>query len=55
MTKMKRLAIWLVLVPAISLPVGIWLYWEIQIDKCLDAGRAWNYERRHCVFEVSQK
>ena len=28
-----------------------WLYGEIQIDKCLDAGGAWDYEQHHCMFQ----
>jgi hypothetical protein len=30
---------------------AIWLYGEIQIDKCLDAGGAWDYEKHRCMFK----
>lgn len=55
MTKIKRRIVWLILVFAIGAAVVPWLYREIQIDKCLDAGGAWDYEGKHCIFEIPQK
>ena len=33
---------------ASSLP---WWFHQLEIDKCLDAGGAWNDEQRHCILE----
>jgi hypothetical protein len=27
-----------------------WIHGEIMIDKCLDAGGAWDYQHKHCTF-----
>lgn len=55
MIKKKRWAIGIVLVLAVSVPLVTWLRREIQIDKCLDAGGAWDYEQLHCIFEAPHK
>lgn len=55
MTKTKRRVIWLLLVLAVSIPLAIWLYGQLQIDKCLDAGGAWNYEQQSCILETPRK
>jgi hypothetical protein len=41
----RLLATLVVLLFALS---GYWLYVEIKIDKCLDAGGAWNPDKRAC-------
>jgi hypothetical protein len=46
----KRIA-WAVLVLLLICAFAIWLYGEIQIDKCLDAGEAWDYEKHHCMYK----
>lgn len=55
MTKAKKLAIWFVLALAVGIPLAIWLYRQVQIDKCLDAGGRWEYQQRHCLFEEPKK
>ena len=32
----------------IAFAVGIWFYKQLQIDKCLDGGGAWQYELSAC-------
>ena len=51
MSKAKKLAIGLALTLAVCIPLAIWLYRQVLIDKCLDAGGAWDYQQRHCVYE----
>ena len=46
----KRIA-WAVVILGLGGAFTVWLYGEIQIDKCLDAGGAWDYEQHHCVFQ----
>jgi hypothetical protein len=39
----------------VSVLVVAWLRREVQIDKSLDAGGAWDYVQQSCHFDVSQK
>lgn len=55
MTKTGRSLLWLVVILAISIPFGVWFYHELQIDKCLDAGGAWDYQQRYCVYEEHKR
>lgn len=55
MIQRKKWLIVGVLVLWVSISLVVWLYREIQIDKCLDAGGAWDYEQPHCIFEAQQK
>jgi len=55
MTRKKRWATGVVLVLAVSVPLVIWLHREIQIDKSLDAGGAWEYGQLHCVLQGPQR
>lgn len=55
MTKMRKRAIAAVLLLVACILFSFWLYRQIEIDKCLDAGGAWNYEQRHCLFETPKQ
>jgi hypothetical protein len=55
MTKMRRWVVVVVLLLVAGVPFSLWLYRQIEIDKCLDAGGAWNYEQRHCLFEAPKQ
>ena len=51
MKKSTKRVVWAVLILLFVGAFAVWLYGEIQIDKCLDAGGAWDYEQRHCMFQ----
>jgi len=53
--KVKRWALWLALLLVGGIGTAAWLYGEIQIDKCLDAGGAWDYQQKHCMFDEPKK
>lgn len=55
MAKASKWAVWIVLVSVAGISLAIWLYRQVQIDKCLDAGGRWEYQERHCLFEVPKK
>lgn len=55
MTRAKQWVIWLLLILAVCIPLGIWLYRQLLIDKCLDAGGAWDYQQLHCIYEEPRK
>ena len=55
MKKSTKRAVWAVLVLLFIGAFAVWLYGEIQIDKCLDAGGAWDYEQRHCMFQTQSR
>lgn len=55
MIKLKRGALWLVLLLVGGIGSAVWLYGEVQIDKCLDAGGAWDYQQKRCMFEEPRK
>lgn len=55
MIKTRKLVFWLVLILVICIPLAVWLYHQMLIDKCLDAGGAWDYQHQQCVYEKSQK
>ena len=46
---------WFVLILAVGILLGIWLYRQVLIDKCLDAGGAWDYQQGDCIHEERQK
>jgi hypothetical protein len=48
MTWSKKRIGWLSLVAALLIAGGLWLAREIRIDKCLDAGGAWDYQAGVC-------
>lgn len=45
--------IWLALLLTATLCLGLWGGWQarefIAIDRCLDAGGAWDYDAFHCT------
>lgn len=47
---MKRVLRWVVVLLAIGIAFvgGMWFYKQVQIDKCLDRGGAWQYELSAC-------
>jgi hypothetical protein len=47
---MKRTLRWLAVLLAIGIAfaAGMWFYKQVQIDKCLDRGGAWQYELSAC-------
>lgn len=51
MTKGRKLVLLILLFLGVGIPLVAWLYRELQIDKCLDAGGRWEYQQRHCLFE----
>lgn len=51
MKKATKRIVWGATLLALSGAFIIWLYGEIQIDKCLDAGGAWDYEKHRCTFQ----
>jgi len=55
MTRKRRWATGVVLVLAMSVPLVMWVLREIQIDRCLDAGGAWEYGQLHCVLQGPQR
>jgi hypothetical protein len=55
MTKARKRLFWLVLILAACIPLAVWVYRYILIDKCLDAGGAWDYQQRHCIYEEPRK
>ena len=48
--RMKRALRWLAVLVAIGVAFagGMWFYKQVQIDKCLDRGGAWQYELSAC-------
>ncbi len=55
MSQKKKWLIAGVLVLGVGISLIFWLYREIRIDKCLDAGGAWDYAQQHCIFDAPQK
>lgn len=55
MKKSTKRVVWAVLILLFVGAFAAWLYGEIQIDKCLDAGGAWDYEQRHCMFQPQSR
>jgi hypothetical protein len=53
--KIWRWMVVVVLLLAAGVPFSIWLSQQIEIDKCLDAGGAWDYEHRNCQFEAPKQ
>ena len=47
---MKRTLRWLAILVAIGAAFagGMWFYTQVQIDKCLDRGGAWQHELSAC-------
>ncbi len=48
MTRSKKRIAWLCVVAALLVAGVLWLSREIRIDKCLDAGGAWDYDAENC-------
>lgn len=53
--KTRRWIVVVVLLIVAGVPFSIWLSRQIEIDKCLDGGGAWDYEQRRCIFEAPKK
>lgn len=48
MTWLKKRIGWLCVIAVLLFAGGFWLPHEIRIDKCLDAGGAWDYQAEIC-------
>jgi hypothetical protein len=46
----RRTALWVFAV-VVGIGLAAWFYGEVKIDKCLDAGGAWDYQQKRCIFE----
>jgi hypothetical protein len=54
MSSSRKKVVWLCIVAAVIIAGGFWLYREIQIDKCLDGGGAWDYDVGTCKTGESE-
>lgn len=45
----KRLVMWSIIL-ALAVMAGCFLAHQVAIDRCLDGGGRWNYERGECEY-----
>jgi uncharacterized membrane protein YwzB len=47
---MERKAVVVFIVLVFFVVIGFWFKSCLEIDKCLDSGGCWNYEKKECQY-----
>jgi hypothetical protein len=48
MTERARYRLYMVIVAVVAATVAVWIDDFVEVDSCLDAGGAWNYQYGFC-------